>query len=204
MTETHDSIRIEPTVELSDIELPVALGDGIAAFYGVETVATAADWLDALDAGLDTTDVTPMAVDDLCTTDDSPHVLETDDRTQAYQCVFDPMIVPFLTQEPATVRSVCPVTGTEVVFEISDGEVQARPESAFFSLGMDAATNATPPHTPEETYGVFCPYGNVFASRDAYTQWANETDAITTPLPLEYGVAVVGGLAQRLGATAHN
>jgi len=200
MTVNDDAIRVEPTVDVDDIELPPAMGAAIAEFYGVETVRTAADWLDALDAGLDTAGERPIDVDDLCTTDESPHVLETDAGTQAYQCVFDPMIVPFLTDEAATVRSRCPVTDEEVVFDIAEGDIHARPESAVLSLGIDPTATPDPPYSPEETYGTFCPYGNVFASRDAYEQWADDTEAIVTRLPLEYGVAVVGGIARRLAA----
>lgn len=200
---TSDAIQIEPTVDLSEIDLPTPFGEEIAAFYGTETVETAADWLDALDDGLEPTDGDAMRVEDLCTTADSSHVLETDAETQAYQCVIDPMVVPFLTGESATVRSVCPVTGEDILFEITGTEVTASPESAFFSLGVAPDATGRPPYTPEEVYGSFCPYGNVFASKVAYEQWAAETEAITTRLPLEYGVAVVGAIAQRIG-TAEN
>lgn len=199
---TTDAIRIEPTVDVADIELDSALGDEIAAFYGVEAVRTVEDWLDAIEAG--TTGAGTLTADDLCTTDESPHVLETDGRTQAYQCVIDPMIVPFLTDEPATVRSTCPITGAEVDFEIADGDVHVRQEGAFFSLGIDPDATGSPLHESDETYRTFCPYGNVFASRDAYEQWADETDAITMRLPLEYGVAVVGGIARRLAGSKTN
>lgn len=197
---TSDSVQVEPTVDPHDIDLPSRLGDQIAAFYDTETVETAGDWLDALDEGLEPSDERAISVDDLCTTDESPHVLETDDDTQAYQCVIDPMIVPFLTDDPATVRSACPVTGDDIVFEITAGEVTARPEGAFFSLGIAPEASGTPPYASEEVYGSFCPYGNVFASKEAYEQWAGETDALTTRLPLEYGVAVVGAIARRIGA----
>ncbi|MFB6179986.1 MAG: organomercurial lyase [Halorientalis sp.] len=198
---TTETTRIEPTVDVSDIELPAALGAAIGKYFGVGTVRTAADWLDALETGLDTSG-DPISVEDLCTTADSPHVLDTAAGTQAYQCATDPMIVPFLTDEPATVRSRCPISDEEVVFEIEDRAVHARPERAVFSLGIDLAASGDPPHSPAETYGIFCPSGNVFTSRDAYEQWAADTEAITTRLPLEHGVAVVGALASRLSDPA--
>lgn len=202
MTDDPDTTRIDPDVVPADIDLPAALGAAIAAFYGFDRVATVADWLDALDAGLEPTG-RPLGLDDLCTTDESAHVLTTGDREQAYQCVIDPMLVPFVTDEPGTVRSVCPTTETDIVVDIDSDGVRARPETAVFSLGIApdaAAVVGDPPLTPGETYGSFCPYGNAFATEAAYEEWAAETDAITTAIPLEDGVAIAGEMADRLVA----
>lgn len=195
-----DATRIEPEIDPADIELPAALGAEIAAVYGVDSVETATDWLDALESGLEPTGRT-LGIDDLCTTENSDHVLTTPDGEQAYQCVFDPMIVPFVTGDPGTVRSACPTSGEETTIDIGVDGVYASPETAVFSFGVAANAAASlgdPPLTPRETYGSCCPYGNAFATRDAYESWAAETDAITTAVPLEYGVALVGEMANRL------
>nr|WP_299263055.1 organomercurial lyase [Halorientalis sp.] len=46
-------------------------------------------------------------------------------------------------------------------------------------------------------YGLFCPYTDAFADREAYEAWAAETDAATTAIRLEHGVALAGELGQR-------
>ncbi|WP_424019673.1 organomercurial lyase [Halorientalis pallida] len=201
MTAESDSIRIEPAFEPAAIEIPEPVGDRIADLYGVETVRTAEDWLVALATALDSTDGEPLGVADLCTTDESPHVLERDGERQAYQCVYDPMIVPFLTDEPADVTTACPTTGETVTLEIRDGAVDVTPETAVFSIGVDASGAAEPPSTPAESYGYVCPYGNAFADWDAYEDWAADTDAVTAAIPLEYGVSLAGELGRRMAET---
>lgn len=200
MTDDPDLIRLDASTDLDDIDLPATLGDRLASLYGVDSVSTAEDWVAAISAAAEPTAGDSLGLDDLCTTDTSPHILETDDGTQAYQCVFDPMLVPFVTDAPATVRSECPTTGERVTFEVNDG-VRADTETAVFSVGIAPGAAGDPPFTPAETYGYVCPYGNIFADRAAYDAWADETDAITASLPLEYGVALVGGLARHIDAT---
>jgi hypothetical protein len=144
-----------------------------------------------------------FGLDTLCTTDESPHVLQTAADEQAYQCVIDPLVVPFVADEPGTVRSACPVTGDSVVVAIDGDGVHARLETAFFSIGI--AENALegvgdPPHPPAATYGAFCPYANAFASKEADEEWASSTAAVTARVPLEYGVTLVGTLAERMTA----
>ncbi|SDF14115.1 organomercurial lyase [Halorientalis regularis] len=198
MTAETDSIRIEPAFEPAAIEIPGQVGERIADLYGVETVRTAEDWLAALTTVLDSTDGEPLGVADLCTTDESPHVLERDGERQAYQCVYDPMIVPFLTDEPAAVTTVCPTTGETVTLEIRDGAVDVTPETAVFSIGVDASGATEPPSTPAESYGFVCPYGNAFADWAAYEDWAADTDAVTAAIPLEYGVSLAGELGRQM------
>lgn len=202
ITESDDPTRIEPDVEPATVSLPAALGNRIATFFGVEQVETGADWINALETGMEPAGE-DFGLDDLCTTDESPHVLETATTEQAYQCVIDPLVVPFVTDEPGTIRSACPVEGEEIVVAIDADGVRARPETAFFSLGIaEGAVERAgdPPHSPASTYGAFCPYANAFASKDAYETWAAETDAVTARVPLEYGVTLVGTLAQRMTA----
>jgi hypothetical protein len=169
LTGRDDPTRIDPDVEPATVSLPQELGDRIAAFFGVEQVRTGEDWIDVLEVGIEPTgDAFSLA--DLCTTAESPHVLETTTSEQAYQCVIDPLIVPLVTDEPATIRSVCPVGGEEIVVEVDADGVRARPETAFFSIGIaeDALERAgPPPHAPADTYGAFCPYANAFASKEA-------------------------------------
>lgn len=203
ITTSSDPTRIDPDVEPATVTLPSALGDRIAAFFGVEQVATGTDWIDALETGMEPTGET-FSLDDLCTTDASPHVIEIAASEQAYQCVIDPLLVPFVTGDPATVRSVCPVTDEEIVIEVDADGVRAQPETAFFSLGIaESAVERAgdPPHSPASTYEAFCPYVNAFASKGAYEEWAATTGAVTARVPLEYGVTLVGALAERLTAS---
>ncbi|MFB6166216.1 MAG: organomercurial lyase [Haloarculaceae archaeon] len=200
MTAEDETIPIEPSTDLAAIELPARVGDELAAVYGADAVRTADDWLAALDAAVESADGESLGAADLCTTDDSPHVLETDDGRQAYQCAFDPIAVPFLTGQPATIRTRCVTTGATIRFSVADGTVRASPETAVFSVGVAPDVDATPPFTPAETYGIVCPYGNVYEDREGYRAWAARTDAATAALPLEYGVAIVGGLVERLAA----
>ncbi|WP_335999754.1 organomercurial lyase [Halorientalis halophila] len=203
MTTNTDAIRIEPTTDAATVELPERLGDAIAELYGVDGVETAADLLGAVTFAVEPTAKDPLGPEDLCTTEESPHVLTADGERQAYQCVYDPMIVPFLTGEAGTVTSECPTSGETVRFEVTaDGTVHATPETAVFSFGVDATASGDPPYAPEEMYGYTCPYGNVFVDRDAYGEWAAESDAVTAPLPLEYGLAIASELAGRMTATA--
>lgn len=198
MTAETDSIRIEPAFEPAAIEIPDSVGESLAELYGVETVRTAEDWLAALTTALEPTGGEPLGAEDLCTTDESPHVLERDGERQAYQCVYDPMIVPFLTDKPGTITTACPTTGETVHLEIRDGAVDVTPEMAVFSIGVDAGGATEPPYTPAESYGFVCPYGNAFADWDAYEAWAEGTDAVTAAIPLKYGVSLAGELGRRM------
>lgn len=197
MTDPNDTGFDVPT-DPTEVSLPPTVGDRLAAQYGAVSVGTAADWLDALFEAIEPTGGGSLDASDLCTTDDSPHVIASADGTQAYRCVLDPMLVPFLTGDPGTVRSTCPTSDEAVAVDIADGTVDVTPETAVFSVGVDPEPTVDPPYTPAETYGHVCPYANVFADEEAYDAWAAKTAAATTALPLEDAVAVVAGLARRI------
>jgi len=69
-------------------------------------------------------------------------------------------------------------------------------EDAVVSLGVSRDAGGDGPPRQEDIYTETCPYIHVFASVDEYERWAGKTDAATTSLPVETGVAIARELAR--------
>jgi|GEM_PF-3728549 len=114
-----------------------------------------------------------VTVEDLCTTDESPHWATVDGETRYYQCVTDAFLLGLVLDEAVTTRTVSPMSETELVVEFDADGVVSAPEGAVLSFGVERAVEAPDgPVTPETMYGRFCPYSKAFASRAEYEQWA--------------------------------
>lgn len=181
--------------------IPATLGSQLQRALGLETPPrTFGDWVDAMVRVAERGDL-DVDRDALCTTADSPHRAAVDGETQHYQCVLDPVILPFLAADVETVdiETQSPAGGTVVELTVTERGIDAEPSSAVTSFGV-AADVAEPdgPVSPAQLYGLVCPYVNAFPTREAYQAWADETDAVTMALGLDDTLE----LARALGRAA--
>lgn len=143
---------------------------------------TFGDWVRALAHIADRDDV-EVNLDMLCTAEESPHEARFDGKTQHYQCVLDPFVVPFLADEMDTVEieTRSPVSDEVIKLTVTESGIEANPSDAVFSFGVDATVEVPPEGgvSPVYAYGIFCPYGNVFASYEEYEEWAEGVEALT-------------------------
>lgn len=196
--------RSDTESEYRGPDIPKPLGERLELALGLGTrPRTFSDWVDALAHIADRNDI-DVDVDVLCTTEESPHKAQFDGETEYYQCVLDPIIVPFLAEEVDTVEieTQSPVSGTLIELTVTETGVDANPSDAVFSFGVDADVEGPPEDgvNPIFAYGIFCPYGNAFASYEEYKEWAGGVDAITMAADmdavLEWARAI-GRVAQR-------
>ncbi|MBX0302546.1 organomercurial lyase [Haloarcula salinisoli] len=196
-------INIEPSelgleLALEQFRLPDDVAAGLGDLYGTTPPDTAAAWVEMLRDRKHESDGEPPSVADLCTTDDGAHAFVGEDRSQSYICVLDPLVVPFLTDMPGTVRSTTPERGTTVEITLGPAGVEYSHPDAVVSLGVADEVDCASCTSIEETYEHTCPYIHVFEDEAEYETWAAETDAATTSVPVETGVALAGGLAENL------
>ena len=170
-------------------DVPTPLGDQLRLALGLDERPEAfGDWVDALAFIADRDDV-DVDLNMLCTIDDSPHKATYDGRIQHYQCFQDPIIVPFLTDDVDTVdiKTECPVSGESIELRVTETEIEASPPDVVTSFGVASDVDSPPEGvaSPILAYSLFCPYGNVFRSREEYETWAADVDAITMPTTVE-------------------
>jgi len=142
-------------------------------------------------------------MEDLCTTDDGAHAFVGDELTESYICVLDPLAVPFLTDTPGTIRSTTPERGTTVELSVTADGVEYSHPDAVISIGVSDEVDCESCATIEDTYEQVCPYIHVFEDEAEYETWAETTDATTTSVPVETGVALAGALAENLFGPAN-
>lgn len=153
---------------------------------------------DALDRG--------VTVEDLCTTDSSPHRATVNGETRYYQCVTDAYLLGVYLDEEVTVRTVSPISETELIVQFDADGVISAPEDAVLSFGVERSVTAPEGSvTPETMYGRFCPYSKAFASRDEYEQWnAANPEVVSDIQPLDESLdlqARLLGTAESLDTT---
>lgn len=173
----------DPESEYRGPDIPNSLGEQLELALGLDTrPQTFSDWVDALARIADRNDI-DVDRDMLCTTEASPHKARFDGETEYYRCVLDPIVVPFLAEEVDTVEieTESPVNEEIIELSVTETGVDASPPDAVFSFGVDAAVEGPPDDgvSPIFAYGIFCPYGNAFASDDEYREWADGVAAIT-------------------------
>jgi len=186
VTMTDGGVVVPPESEaLLERSLPGDLAEELAAVYGTDAVETYSDWLRAVAGALDREPTT----DDMCCVDDALHTVEIDGEREAYICVIDPLMVPFLEGEQAVIRSEAPVSGERVVAWVDpDGEVSVTPEDAVVSIGASRSAGTHIDDPVERGYVMLCEYVHAFPDRESYGVWAAGTEAVTTSI--EYGEAV--------------
>lgn len=141
-------------------------------------------------------DVT-IGVEDYLLDEETRHELRFDDRIEYVPCVGDALIAAaLLDHEPVTVRSLDPVTGEPVVFEVTDEDVDVTPPEHVVSIGMSTAipdsetmisvvgSDVTSGRDYDDPLS-HCQYVNAFESVETYERWAEEVDAVTIALPAE-------------------
>lgn len=192
--------RIGPDLDLHAVALPPHLGERLSAFYDAdERLATAADWVAVMERQVraEVPDLDPETV--LCTDPDGAHAVTVDGETRSYVCVLDPLAVPFLRGEPATVRSRTPADGAAVEIAVGEDGITARPPGAVLSLGAGHDVDDVEP-TLSAAYEQLCAYTHAFASPGEYERWDATVNAATTSLPVERGVALARELVAAVDA----
>lgn len=169
--------------------IPRPVGERLRTAMGLDERPTHfVDWVQAWISIADR-DGIAMNLDALCTTDDSPHEARFNGRTQHYQCVQDPIIAPFISDdvEEVEVETRTPVNGDTVTLTVTESGIDADPEGTVFSFGVaaDVETPNDDGPSPILAYGQFCPYGHAFSSRAEYEEWAAEVDGYTMITSME-------------------
>lgn len=196
-----DADRIGPTIDLTDLAIPEAVGQGLATFYGTdEAIRDVQQWVDANRERSRAIQGRLPTVEDLCTSTDGAHVFEAraGDERQAYVCVLDPLVYPILTDTPGTVRSETPVRGETITIEVGPDGVAVSNPDAVVSLGVSDHVTDEAGAALEAIYRQVCGYIHVFADEDEYETWADDVEARTTSVPVEDGVGFAMGLADAL------
>jgi hypothetical protein len=179
----------DATMEYCGPAIPTPLGNQLQVALGIDDrLETFGDWVEAMAFIADRDDIN-VNLDMLCTTEESPHRATYNGETQHYQCVQDPIIVPFLAQEVDTVEieTKSPVSGGVIELTVTETYIEADPSDAVMSFGVAEDVNAPPKDVPSPVvaYGLFCPYGNVFRTQDEYEDWAANINAMTMPTTME-------------------
>lgn len=171
-----DGDSIGPELSLADLALPPHVGERLAAQCGRdERFETAAAWIDGMRAALaDGRGEGPTAAD-LCRAENGAHHVRIGDESASFVCAIDPLMVPFLRDRPATVRSETPVTAETVEIQVRADGAAAMPAEAVLSLGVTREP-ADAPLSPERVYEEVCPHIQAFASVDEYERWARDVE----------------------------
>lgn len=182
-SESNDYTATDPTAPYRGPAIPRPLGNRLRTAMGLEDRPDYfGDWVEAW-VRIANRDGIEMDLDALCTADESPHLARFNGRTQHYQCVQDPIIVPFLADDVAEVdiETRSPQEGNPAQLTVTRSGITADPEDVVFSFGVTA--DPDPPSSdgpsPILAYSQFCPYGHAFTSPDEYEAWAAETEAYT-------------------------
>ncbi|PSP93234.1 hypothetical protein BRC91_10480 [Halobacteriales archaeon QS_4_62_28] len=188
--------RIGPELDLEGFRLPPHVGARLATLFGRDTpITTGSEWVQAMRTVFTEEFDRFPSEDALCRAEDGAHSVTIDGDRDTFVCVLDPLIVPFLRDEPGRIESTTPEDGATVTIDIDDGGTTATPESAVISLGLTHHVEADSA-TPETVYRQVCGYIHVFAAPAEYERWADNVEAATTSVPVETGI----GLARELAA----
>ncbi|WP_436929309.1 organomercurial lyase [Halosimplex halobium] len=181
-----------------DVSLPADVGEAFGRLYGTDPPATVGEWAETMRAVVEAERGRAPTVDDLCATDDGDHAFVGEGTEQAYLCVLDPLVYPFLTGERGTVRSTTPVRGAEVTVEVGDDGVAVSHEDAVVSVGVSTDPDRVDDGPVETVYREVCGYIQTFEDRAEYETWAAGVDAATTAVPAAEGAAVARELTETL------
>src|SRR5215472_9344426 len=99
----------------ASVPIPGELGERLRTMFGVARSPTTLSELSAALRPL----LSTLRQDQLCATQTSGHEVRTGERTLYMNCVMDALILPFLTNQPAEIRSTSPLTGAVVTARIA-------------------------------------------------------------------------------------
>lgn len=197
--ETIDTDTIGPNQALESIALPPHVGAPLGRLLDADRRLTdAADWIDAIAAVANDQPDEGFGEDDLCHASDGANEIAIDGDRLRFVCTVDPLVVPFLRNEPGTITASPPSGDDLVRIEMEPDGVNVEPDGAVLSLGVAAEDVADAPLTPAATYRNVCPYVQAFRSPADYRNWAADVDAATTSVPMTTGVTLAGRLATAL------
>lgn len=146
-----------------------------------------------------------VRIEDYFLEGETRHELRFGDRVEHVPCVADALQAAVLVDhDPATVRSVDPVTGRPVTFEVADDGLAVTPADALVSFGVARALVESTPDSVDaidlsagmlagddctgvdgDVRDLYCRYINAFERRETYREWATDVDAVTVALPAE-------------------
>lgn len=143
-----------------------------------------------------------LDVQDFFLTEETRHELQFADRVEYIPCVADALQAAVLVDhEPATVRSVDPVSDTPVTFEVGSEAIEVTPRDHVISIGaaetvvddrdlvaftvsaLGSGEDTAP--GPGALRELGCQYINAFESVATYREWAADVDAVTVAVPAE-------------------
>ena len=181
--ESNDHADTDPSGTYRGPAIPRPMGNRLRTAMGLEDRPDHfGDWVETWVRIADR-DGIEMDIDALCTTENSPHKARFNGRTQHYQCVQDPIIVPFMADdiESVDIETRTPQDGKPVHLTVTRSGITADPDDAVFSFGVAADPDPPSPDGPSPilAYSQFCPYGHAFTSEAEYEAWAAETEAYT-------------------------
>lgn len=185
---------------LDDHELPTAVAEQFEISLGLdEPPGTLEQWV-AETAGVLGREYVHHAPDALCVTESSRHEASVDGTPRNYRWFLDILLLPFVRDDPATVRfrSYSPIEGSVIEGTVTRNEVSVEPGAAVVSVG--AATDVVSAEyldvPPSLAFDRFCPHVQAFPDVAAYERWASTSDGVTTPIPLDVGFALVRRLLE--------
>ncbi|WP_408959961.1 organomercurial lyase [Natrinema sp. 74] len=173
--------------------LPDDVRTAMAEFFGDASIATLEDWVAEL---RERTGGGSIDADDLCHADgETAHWGDLDGTRYHFRCFYDAVALAELASEPIEIRTESPSGEVVEARATGDGGLTASPSTAAVSFGIatDASTASEKP-TLEDAYAAICPTVRAFPTRDAYEQWATETNAATIGMPLSAATGVATGL----------
>lgn len=143
-----------------------------------------------------------VGFDDLYNPEPTRHEVHVNERVQYTYCALDALMGAVMEpQDPVTLRSIDPVSGTPVTVTVGDDAVDVSPGTAILCFGLDlteadveAAGSLAAwslQDDKDEIRESVCQYTNAFENEATYEQWAAQTDSLTAPLPPEDVVPLV-------------
>lgn len=180
LAETHKEDDTDATDRgWTSVPIPRELGERLRMIFGLGAApATLGDLSGALGPLLAT-----LSQEQLCAAQVSRHEVRTGERTLYMNCVMDALILPFLTGQPAEIRSKSPLTELVVTARIAPQAVEFTPAEAVISFGVAKVGGAT--------VEVVCPYINAFPAPSEYVRWTAATpESVTMMLSLTDALAM--------------
>ena len=178
-----------PSSTYRELEIPPTVADQLqTAFALPRPPTTLGDWVTITSAVAEDVGLT-VGMETLCTTETSRHEATIDDETRYFHCVLDALVIPFLreTDEPVTIRSESPVSGTVVEIQAGQDSLTVDPPDALMSFGVAIGVDASDADDVDLSLGYewFCPYTNAFLTGSEYEEWDLQIDAVTMAIPID-------------------